>query len=405
VTADRFVVAGLAKVRSPWFAEVARWATSSQLPVEFLKCVSPTEARARVEGGRPVSALLVDAGVSGFDRDLVGSVTAAGAVVIVVADSTERDWAALGATAVLPERFDAATLLACLESHAPRIRSVDALTAPGPAESAPTDGWKAHVVAVTGANGCGTSTTAMAVAQGMAALPGNPGAVALADLAGCGDLAMYHDVGDVVPGLQELVEAHRSRRPSRNEVRRLLHDVDARGYAVLLGLRRSRDWTALRPRSLDAALESLCATFRILVADVRCDLDGEAETGSLDVEERNGASRTTMRMADAVVVCGDASLRGVHALVRTEHEAVRFGVRPSTIVRVVNRAPRSPRRRAELARALAELGSGTDSRLGPVFVPERRNLDVTHSTVGRLPSSLVDPVLHAVVDVLGAAHG
>ena len=37
---DRYVVLGLAHVRSPWFREVSRWATSAVIPIDFVKCVS-----------------------------------------------------------------------------------------------------------------------------------------------------------------------------------------------------------------------------------------------------------------------------------------------------------------------------------------------------------------------------
>ena len=216
--------------------------------------------------------------------------------------------------------------MACLAAHAQAIRSAtDALPSDLAADDAGSR-WRGRLVAVTGDGGAGTSTVAMALAQGLARLPGNTGSVVLADLAGCGDLAMYHDVRDVMPGLQELVEAHRSTTPSRAVVRRLLFDIDERGYSLLLGLRRSRDWTALRPRALDAAVESLRASFRAVVADVRPEFDGEAETGSVDLEERNGPSRVAVVGADVVVVCGDASLKGIHALIRTERDVLGVGV-------------------------------------------------------------------------------
>jgi hypothetical protein len=56
VTTERFVVVGLAHVRSTWFRDVARWATSAMAPVEFLKCVSAAEVRARLDTGRCASS-------------------------------------------------------------------------------------------------------------------------------------------------------------------------------------------------------------------------------------------------------------------------------------------------------------------------------------------------------------
>lgn len=68
---DRYVVLGLANVRSPWFREVGRWATAAVLPVDFVRCVSAEELRARLAGGRTYSAALIDGGLHELDRDLI----------------------------------------------------------------------------------------------------------------------------------------------------------------------------------------------------------------------------------------------------------------------------------------------------------------------------------------------
>ena len=67
MTPDRYVLLGLAGVRAGWFGDVAHWATSATLPVDFVKVVSLEEARARLLSGRPFSALLVDAGLTALD--------------------------------------------------------------------------------------------------------------------------------------------------------------------------------------------------------------------------------------------------------------------------------------------------------------------------------------------------
>ena len=56
----RYVVLGLAPPRAAWFAEVGRWAGSGTIPVDFVRCVSVDEVRARLVSGRSASALLVD---------------------------------------------------------------------------------------------------------------------------------------------------------------------------------------------------------------------------------------------------------------------------------------------------------------------------------------------------------
>ena len=84
--ADRYVALGLARVRSPWFTDVARWATSGSLAMDFVKTVSIDEVRARLESGRPFSILLIDGGLPGIDRDLLELAAERGCAVVVVAD-------------------------------------------------------------------------------------------------------------------------------------------------------------------------------------------------------------------------------------------------------------------------------------------------------------------------------
>jgi hypothetical protein len=402
VSAERYVVLGLAHVRAGWFSEVSRWSTSGVAPVEFVKCVSIDEVRSRLASGRPVSALLLDAQRTGVDRDLLDAARTAGAAAIVVGDG-RRNWVALGAAAQLPATFGRTELLDVLRANATVIG------APGgaaePVAPVVDGGWRGRLVAVTGAGGTGTSTVAMALAQGLATDPRNLGLVCLADLALDADLAMFHDARDVVPGVQELVEAFRSGTPEPDAVRAMTFPVTDRGYHLLLGLRNHRDWTAVRPRSFDAALDALRRTFRVVVADIDDDLEGQERTGSIDVEERNLFARRTSALADLVVVTGEPTTKGVHALVRSVHRLVEHGVDPGRLLPVVNHAPRSPRRRAELARAVAQLTGPTAHHglAGPVFLVARRGLDDLVNQSAPLPWPLVRMVTAAVAGVLDTA--
>ena len=77
------------------------------------------------------------------------------------------------------------------------------------------------------------------------------------------------------------------------------------------------------------------------------------------------------------------------------------GVDAGRVLRVVTRASRSPRQRAELARSIEALRSGDSTpRLSTVFLPERRGLDLVHSVAGPLPRQLVDPVTRAASELL-----
>jgi Mrp family chromosome partitioning ATPase len=380
---DRYVVLGLAQVRSAWFRDVSRWSTSAAVPIDFVKCMSVDEVRAHLASGRAFSALVLDAGLPGLDRDLVGLARDLGSAVILVEHGTVvRDIESLGVAAVLPHNFDRSDLLRILAEHAMPV---------GAALNAPTDRWKtetrppsqsrrARVVAVTGAGGTGTSVIAMALARALAEQGRATEAVLLADLALDADQAMLHDARDIVPSVQELTDAFRHGGLDPQQLWSMTFG-DGHPYRVLLGLRRHRDWTALRARSWYAALDELRCAFTLLVADIDADFEGEAQCGSLDVEERNLLARSIATVADVVVVTGLPGVQGLHRLVRVIDAALAHGVPAERLLPVINRAPRSPRARAELSRALAELtrpalGAQHGQLPGPVFIGEQRRFDV-----------------------------
>jgi MinD-like ATPase involved in chromosome partitioning or flagellar assembly len=406
MAAERYVLLGLGTSRSPWFTEVARWATVGSIPADFVKCIAPEEMRVRLTTGRPFSALLIDAATGAVDRDLLDTAARLQVAVLVVdgsAPGTGTAWTDLGATAVLPPDLRRETLLDALSEHARMIGAATDLPLDAvDTGDAPTR--LGHLVAVTGAGGSGVSTLAMAIAQGLG--DGPLGRPVLADLCLDADQAMLHDARDIVPGLQELVDAHRSHRPRDDEVQALTFDVVNRGYNLLLGLRRHRDWAVLRPRSFEAALQGLRGAFGVVVADVDDDLEGEAECGSVDVEERNVMARTVAARADVVVVVGSPGVKGMHGLVRTVNRLREHGVPPERILAVINRSAKTAKARAELTRSFAELSGsrmGGAAVVGPVHVQERRGLDEILRDGGRLPQSVAEPVGRALVDLLRRA--
>lgn len=427
----RFVVLGLARPRAGWFSEVGRWATSGSAPLEFIRCVAREELAANLTSGRPFSALLVDGGSHGLDRDLVELARLAGTATIVVDDATVgRDWRAIGVHSVLPADFSRTDLVAALEGHATplertRTSLAELLDGSGATEEPGADGAHRRWISVIGA-GSGTSVVAMALAQALGDRHPAGGAVVLADLALDADQAMLHAAPDIVPGVSELVEAFRAGRVTADAVRELTFAVDGRGYQLLLGLRRHRDWAALRPRATAAALQGLADAFEVVVADVDPDLEGEAECGSIEIEERNALARAAVQRADAVVAVGTADLKGVHSLIRSIGRLRRFGVDDARILPVVNRAPRHPRARAELTKAIAELafdafdvldgadgsarpgagsaGAGQNPALaGALYLPNVRRLDSMLRDGARLPDQLGRPVATAVEAVLARA--
>jgi MinD-like ATPase involved in chromosome partitioning or flagellar assembly len=406
VTAEHYTVLGAARPRAPWFAEVGRWSTTAALPVEFVRCVSTSELRSRLASGRAWSAVLLDEGCSGLDRDLLDEARRVGAAPIVVAGpAARRDWRDLGAVAVLAEPVERHALHAVLREHAPTVGT-------GPADvlslvdDAP-EPWSGQLVSVVGSGGTGTSTIATAVAQGLGADPARSGRVALVDACLDADLALLHDTGDVVPGLQELVELHRTGRADADQLRSMLWELPGRGYDLLAGLRRHRDWTVLRPRALESAVASLRRSYAVVVADTDPDLEGEDETGSPDVEDRNACARLLTSTADVVVVVGTDGVPGLHRMVRLLADLLDHGVPDDRLLPVLNRAPRSPRRRSEAAQAAARLlgelvpGAAVAS---PLPVPLRRELPALQLDAAALPATLCAS-LAAAVDAVAERAG
>ncbi|MGI9023205.1 MAG: hypothetical protein ACR2HV_08250, partial [Acidimicrobiales bacterium] len=414
MAAERFVVLGLAHPRSAWFSNLAHWATSGALPAEFVKCLSAEEVRARLSGGRPFSALVADASLPAVDRDLLGAARARGCSVLVVDDGrVPRDWVVLGAAAVLDPSFDRDDLLGALGAHARPIARGDAPAGSlgnGSAAAAPV-GWRCPVAVFTGPGGSGVSTASIALAQALGDDVRHAGLVCLADLRLHAEQAMLHDARDILPGIQELVEAHRAGQPSAEEVRAQTFAVVERNYHLLLGLRQARFWPALRRRAFEATFDSLQCAYRMVVCDTDADLEGEDDGGSIDVEERHVMSRTAMARASVVFAVGRPSMKGVHALVRVLADLLAFGVAPARIVPVVNGAPRSPRARAGVTAALAELVAPAVARASPdsveglpapVFLIERK-VDGDLHDGARLPAALGAPLAGAFSAVVERA--
>ena len=392
----RYVVLGLAHPRADWFRDVTQWANSSALPIEFLKCLSPEELRARLGSGRAHSAILVDAGLPSVDRDLIAFASDVACPVFVIDDPRAvRDWKSLGASDVLPAALTRAALLDALSSHARLVSRVDQFPAHD-TDTSPLAPWRGVVIAAVGSGGVGTSTVAISAAQALASDVRFGGSVVLVDLCRNAELAMLHDTAAVAPGIQELVEAHRAGRPGGDELRRLTFHVAERGYDLVLGLRRARFWPSLRPAAFAAAFTSLTRGWQAVVADTDADFESEDDGGSVDVEERNLMSRTAVAEADVVLAVGRASMKGLHSLTRVLGELVDQRVAPERIVPVLNEAPRTPRQRALFASALADLTSdrGRDCP-SPIFLP-RRNIDTAHRDGVRLPDAVVGPLARAM---------
>jgi hypothetical protein len=398
MSADRFVVLGLARVGAAWFSDVARWSTSAALPVEFVKAISADDARVRLAAGRPYSALLVDESVVGFDRDLLVAAADHGCAVLVVSGGG-AGVSLVEAANLLPREFGRDDLLRALTQTSTPIDRRTQLVGDLAVEDR---GFRGQVVAITGSGGTGRSTVAMAIAQELAADPRRSEQVCLVDGCLAADQGTLHGASDVVPSILELADAHRLGRPGAEDVRSSTWRVEDRGYQLLLGLRQRRDWTALRSRSFEAALDNLRRAFGLLVIDTDDDFDGERATGSVDLDERSAMARMSVSEADVVVVTANPDLLGLHHLLRVARDVLSLGVPPRRVVPVFNRAPAGRRARSHLGRSFGQLLelSGAASVATPLHVPASKGIELAIRDSHRLPGGWIEPLCAAVDGIL-----
>lgn len=379
MSSDRWRVAGLATPGSAWFRDLARWSTAAAIEVDFVKCVSVNEIQSRLAANERYSALLIGAGVSGLNRALVAAISNHGTVVIVVGDESHhqahKQIVEIGAVAILPERFRRDDLISVLAEHAVVVSAIN--NANQLEESNLAVGWQGRLIAVTGSPGSGASLLAMALARGLASEASNHGMVLLADLALNSDQAVIHDTREVMPGLQELVEACHDGWIGRERLHSMVFEPAGRGYHLLLGLRKHRDWITVHRLPLETALAGLARTYRFVVTDIEADTEGQSDTGYAGIEDRNRLARTATARSDLVVVVGTGTTLGLYSLRRTILGLVERGVEVGRLLPVINRISRHRQQRKSIAKALSEVLRDTAAANGadPVFVAERRDVE------------------------------
>ena len=193
---EHFVVLGVARPRTTWLTDIGGWATSSMLPIEFIRCVSIDEVRSRLHSDRRFSAVLLGEDCTGVDRDVIETARDAGCVPIVITDSTpRRDWLALGAVDTLTKPVTPHHLLAALRDHAIGVDHRSQMPAH---ETSLDSSPPGRLITVLGPGGSGTSTTAMAIASHLAVQPSRrhesfPTRVGLIDASLNADQALLHD--------------------------------------------------------------------------------------------------------------------------------------------------------------------------------------------------------------------
>ena len=366
---ERYVVLGLAMPRSPWF-RVRR-------PVGDVGVAPGRVRQVRVGRGAAGPARVGPAASPRCSSTAPSAASTAtcstargprGCAVIVDGRRPAGTGRRRAPTPCSPPRFDRATCSTPCAATQRHDRSAPTPSVAGdaaPADARGVAGPRSRPCAAPG--GTGASTVAIALAQGLAADVRNGGLVVLADLARHAEQAMLHDARDVVPGVQELVEAHRAGRPTGDRgPQPHLRRREPRLPRCCSGCAGTAAGARCGPGPSRPPSTACARAFRVVVADSDADLEGEAEGGSVDVEERNvmartrdrrGRRRRRRRRARPRRACTRSS--GVVG------DLVAAGVDGGRIVAVVNRAPRGHRARAELARAIAELTPGPPARAWP----------------------------------------
>jgi hypothetical protein len=382
----RHRVATLGRPGPAWPRAIARWGSGATLPLDTTTCVSAEELRALLASAT-VDLAIVEAGLPGVDRVLADAVRRAGAALAVVDGpglDTTRD--RLEPDAVLAADFDHEALAAVLQSHARRRPSRP--PRPEPTADPPSLG---RLIAVTGPAGVGAST----VAQALAAHHTGQAGTLLADLALEADQHLRHGVRPGHDGVFELAEALRHAPPA--DLAPPTTDEGA-GYDLLCGLRRRQEWTALTTVVADQLIDVLRRSHRLVVADVSADLDGRAESGSLDLEERNALARATLPHAAIVVVVGRWATTGVHRLVRTLVDLTRHGIDHDRLQPVLNDAPNSRARQVLACRTMTAILADADPGpwRAPTFLAHDRGVELCIREARPLPARFVRRVGLAV---------
>ncbi len=281
-------------------------------------------------------AAFIDALLADLDTELVGSVRRACPVVVVDPVGTAARWETAGASVLANLPADESSLFAA-------VQAAESSTQCWPPRDEPTpDG--ADLLAVIAAPGGDGTAVAAAIARSLVATGIRPGPVVLADLTLDAPHRSLHGLTPDRPGLPELIEAGRFGPPPPALARRAQHPT-GQGYLLVPGLLRHQDWVTVGDRSAPSALDALRSSSALLIAHVDHDLEGEAETGSADIEDRNVLARTGVRTADLVVVASGSDRAGRLGVIVTLGALARFGV-PHDRTVVVRPGGRWSRRRA-----------------------------------------------------------
>ncbi len=308
---------------------------------------------------------LVAADLRGLDGEALTRLTASRVRVVVLVnpgdDPAERRMRQLGLAAVLPATASPAEIAAAVvaldgsagadpvggaPAHSYAFSATDA---PGPVPAGPAAPASAAssapagdeqpvsglLVAVWGPTGAPGRTTIAAGVAGELAHQGVSTLLADADVYG-GVLAQVLGVLDDAPGVAAAARMANAGTLDVAALASVARTVSPR-LRLLSGLNRADRWPELRPSAVSAVWSAARRLAEVTVVDCGFSLEQDEELiYDTAAPRRNGATLTTLEMADRVLVVGSADPVGLQRLIRGLSELGEV-LPASTSVVVVNR--------------------------------------------------------------------
>lgn len=284
-------------------------------------CETGSELAVLARAGR-VRAAVVDALLAGLDTELLALIRRSGVVVVIDGrDGAARRWQATATSVVGALPADEASLVAAVEEAESAARTWVRPNPPRPPAALIT------VLAAPGGDGTGTATS---LARSLATTRDGSSTVVLADLTLDAPHRALHGFAPDRPGLPDLVEAGRFGPPPATSPR--AGHLTTQGYRLVPGLLRHHDWVMVGDHAAERALDAVRTGADLVVAHVDRDLEGETDTGSFDIEDRNVLARTAVRAADLVAVAAGSDRSGRLGAIGTLGALARFGVPHERII-------------------------------------------------------------------------
>lgn len=274
------------------------------------RCLDLIELRS-VAGAHLVDVVVVDPGMRGFDRDVVGHLHSLGVRVVGVVATAEAGvetsqglGQGFGVDAVVP----ADDALVCLALRG----GVTSHQIPQGGSDGASEG---RVVAVWGPLGSpGRTTLATAIADEISR---TECAVLLADADSYGaSVAQQLGLLDDASGLAAACRLAGAGRLDAEGLQRCTVALPG-GMRVLTGIAKPDRWDELRPASLETVWQESRRSYAVTVVDVGFCVEHDEFAGAEGIQpQRNQASVSTLRTADTVIAVADSSPVGLVRFIR-----------------------------------------------------------------------------------------